>query len=85
MEMPITKPSMVSYADELNFAQFLEKLMEEGHNGFIRVTSGSDEGYILFKDGKQMAASYGRHSKSDAVESIKSAVEKVIHLLNYLT
>jgi len=74
--MPITKPSMVSYADELNFAEFLEKLLKDKHNGFIRVTSGPDEGYILFKDGKQVAASYDRHAKSEAVENIKSAVEK---------
>lgn len=76
MEMPIIKPSMVSYADELNFLELLEDLLNKKHNGFIRVTSGSDEGYILFRDGEQVAASYGRHSKSKAVETMKSAMEE---------
>ena len=29
MEMPIISPSMVSYADELNFNQLLEESFEE--------------------------------------------------------
>jgi hypothetical protein len=76
MEMPITKPSMVSYADEVDFAQLLEKLSKNRHNGFIRITSGSDEGYILFENGKELAASYDRYAKSEAIDYIKSAVEK---------
>ncbi|MCE5213626.1 MAG: DUF2226 domain-containing protein [Methanobacterium sp.] len=76
MEMPITKPSMVSYADEVDFAEILEKLLKDRHNGFIRVTSGSDEGFILFENGKQLAASYERYSKSEAIDQIKSAMEK---------
>lgn len=75
MEMPITKPSMVSYADEVDFAQLLKKLLNERYNGFIRVTSDSEEGYILFNNGKQVAASYDRLTKSEAVRSIKTAME----------
>jgi len=74
MEMPITKPSMVSYADELDFSKLMEDLAKDHKNGFIRVTSGSEEGYILYKDGKQVAASYGRFSKSEALEKINSAL-----------
>lgn len=75
MEVPITKPSMVSYADEVDFAQLLEKLLKDRHNGFLRITAGADEGFILFKDGKQVAAEYDRFSKSQAIESIFSACE----------
>lgn len=73
MDVPITKPSMVSYADEVNIAQLLENLLKDRHNGFMRVTAGADEGYILFKDGNQVAAEYDRFSKSQAIESILTA------------
>ena len=76
MEMPIISPSIVSYADELNFNQLLEDLLKNKHNGFIRVTSGSYEGYILFKNGNQVAASYDKYSKLEAVESIKSIIKE---------
>ena len=76
MEMPIISPSMVSYADELNFSHLLEDLLKDKHNGFIRVTSGSLEGYILFKNGKQVAASYDKYSKLEAVKSIASAMQE---------
>lgn len=75
MEVPITRPSMVSYADEVNFAQLLEKLLKNRHNGFIRVTAEDSEGYILFKDGKQTAAEYDRFSKSQAIKNIVSVCE----------
>ncbi len=75
MEMPITKPSMVSYADELDFSKLMEDLAKDHKNGFIRVTSRSEEGYILYKDGKQVAASYDRFSKMEALEKINSALE----------
>ncbi len=74
--MPIISPTMVSYADELNFNQLLEDLLRNKHNGFIRVTSGSYEGYILFKNGNQVAASYDKYSKLEAVESIKSIIKE---------
>jgi hypothetical protein len=77
MEMPITKPSIVSYADELNFNQLEDDLNNKQHNGFIRITAGSEEGYILYKNGKQVAASYDRFSKSEALEKIElSLAEK---------
>jgi hypothetical protein len=66
---------MVSYADEIDFVQLLNKLLKERHNGFMRITSGPDEGFILFKEGKQVAAEYGRFSKSDALETIMSATQ----------
>ncbi|PKL71550.1 MAG: hypothetical protein CVV29_10005, partial [Methanobacteriales archaeon HGW-Methanobacteriales-2] len=72
MEMPITKPSMVSYADELDFSKLMEDLAKDHKNGFIRVTSSSEEGYILYKDGKKVAASYERYSKGEALEKINS-------------
>ncbi|MDY9922635.1 DUF2226 domain-containing protein [Methanobacterium sp.] len=74
MEMPITKPSMVSYADELDFSKLMKDLAKDHKNGFIRVTSRSEEGYILYKDGKQVAASYDRFSKIEALEKINSAL-----------
>ncbi|MEN6328864.1 MAG: DUF2226 domain-containing protein [Methanobacteriaceae archaeon] len=75
MDMPITKPSMVAYADELEFSQLLEDLSKTKKNGFIRVTSGSEDGYLLFKDGKQVAASYDHLSKLEAIDKIKLAME----------
>jgi hypothetical protein len=75
MDVPITKPSMVSYADDLDFAQLLENLLKDKHNGFMRITSGADEGFIIFKDGRQVAAEYGRFARSAAIENISSAME----------
>lgn len=75
MELPITRPSMVSYADEINFSELLGKLKSDKYNGFIRITAGSSEGYILFKNGDQVAASFDQHSKRDALEKIKSVMD----------
>ena len=75
MELPITRPSMICYADEIEFPEFLKDLSAKEHNGFIRITSGSEEGYILFKEGKEIAASYERHSRVDAIENIKAAMD----------
>lgn len=76
MDLPIKKPSMVSYADDLDFLKVLEDISKKNHNGFIRVTSGSEEGYILFSNGEEVAVSYGDYLKSDAIERIKSAMDK---------
>lgn len=75
MELPITKPSMVSYADQIDFNQLVGELSKNKHNGFIRVTSGSEDGYLLFKEGEQIAASYDTYSKLDALERIRSVTE----------
>ena len=75
MDLPITRPSMMCYADELKFPDLLNDLSSKKHNGFIRITSGSEEGFILFKEGKEIAASYVRYSRVDAIEKIKSAME----------
>ncbi len=75
MELPITRPSRISYADELNFSELLGELKSKRYNGFIRVTSDSEEGHILFKEGKQVAASYDKDSKVEAIKKIKSATE----------
>ena len=74
MELPINRPSQMSYADEVDFNGLLGKLKSERFNGFIRVTSGSAEGYILFREGKQSASSFESYSKAEAVEKIKSIV-----------
>ncbi|HOI70729.1 MAG TPA: hypothetical protein PLC38_00420, partial [Methanobacterium sp.] len=76
MDVPITKPSMVSYADDLDFAQLLGNLLKEKHNGFMRITSDADEGFIIFKDGRQVAAEYGRFAGSAAIEQFSSAMEE---------
>ncbi|MDP3484300.1 MAG: DUF2226 domain-containing protein [Methanobacteriaceae archaeon] len=76
MELPITKPSQVSYADELEFSALMEKMYEKSFDGFIRITHGSEEGYILFEDGNPAAAAYDRFLKNEAVEKIKKAMEK---------
>ena len=75
MELPITRPSQMSYADEINFSELLGELKSKRFNGFIRVTSGSSEGYILFNEGIQSAASFDNYSKIEAIEKIKSAVD----------
>ncbi len=74
MELPITKPSMICYADEIEFAELLKDLSLKRHNGFIRITSSSEEGFILFKQGKEIAASYDRHSRVEAIEKINDAI-----------
>ncbi|MDO9627633.1 MAG: DUF2226 domain-containing protein [Methanobacteriaceae archaeon] len=76
MELPITKPSQVSYADELEFSDLMEKMYEKSYDGFIRITHGSEEGYILFEDGQPVAASYDRFLKNEAVIKIEKAMEK---------
>ena len=76
MELPITRPSRISYADELNLNELLGELKSKEYNGFIRITAGSEEGHILFKDGKQIAASYDNDSKMDAIKKIKSAADE---------
>lgn len=76
MELPITKPSQVSYADELLFSDLLKKMSEKNYNGFIRITHGSEEGYILFDDGNLAAASYERYLKNEAVNKIENAMER---------
>jgi len=75
MDLPITRPSMMCYADEIEFPEFLKDLSDKKHNGFIRITSGTDEGFILFKKGEEIAASYDRHSRVDAIEKIKDAMD----------
>jgi hypothetical protein len=75
MELPINRPSQMFYADEVDFNGLLGKLKSERFNGFIRVTSGSGEGYILFNEGKQRASSFEDYSKVEALEEIKSIVK----------
>ena len=75
MELPITRPSQMSYADEINFSELLGELKSKRFNGFVRVTSGSSEGYILFNEGMQSAASFDNYSKIEAIEKIKSVVD----------
>ena len=75
MELPITRPSMICYADEIEFPDLLKDLSSKRHNGFIRITAGSEEGFILFKEGKEIAASYDRHSRVNAIEKITIAMD----------
>jgi hypothetical protein len=75
MELPITRPSRIAYADELNFSELLGELKSTRYNGFIRVTYELEEGHILFKEGKQVAASYDKDSKVNAIKKIKLAAD----------
>jgi hemin uptake protein HemP len=75
MDLPITRPSKICYADECDFPEMLIELSANKHNGFIRITSGDDEGFILFKKGNEIAASYDRYSRVEAIENIKVAME----------
>lgn len=75
MELPITRPSQMSYGDEINFSELLGELKSKKYNGFIRVTSGSSEGYVLFNDGIQSASSFDEYTKTEALEKIKSTVD----------
>jgi len=74
MKLPINVPLQMSYADELDFNRLLGKLKSKKFNGFIRVTSGSSEGYILFREGKQKASSFEDYAKVEAIEKIKAIV-----------
>lgn len=76
MDLPITKPSTISYAEDCDFKEILNKLSSNNHNGFIRVTEGNDEGFILFKNGKEIAASYERFSRIDAINKIQAAMNE---------
>jgi hypothetical protein len=75
MELPITRPTQMSYADEIDFSELLGNLKSKRFNGFIRVTSGPSDGYILFNEGRQSASSFGSYSKKEAIEQIKSIVD----------
>ena len=75
MDLPITRPSKICYADECDFPEMLIELSANKQNGFIRITSGDDEGFILFKKGNEIAASYDRYSRVEAIENIKVAME----------
>ena len=81
MELPITRPSYVSYGDEVDFDKFLEKLARKKHNGFIRITHASSEGHILLKNGTPVAASYDRYMKSEAMKKILEIVDKIDTLI----
>ncbi|MDD3454225.1 MAG: DUF2226 domain-containing protein [Methanobacteriales archaeon] len=81
MELPITRPTYVSYGDEVEFDKFLEKLARKKHNGFIRITHASSEGHIIIKDGTPVAASYDRYMKSEAMEKILEIVNKMETLI----
>lgn len=81
MDLPITKPSTVSYAENCDFKEMLNELTSKNHNGFIRISEGDDEGFILFKNGKEIAASYERFSRSDAIKKIQTAVNKNLTLI----
>ncbi|UTB33324.1 MAG: DUF2226 domain-containing protein [Methanobacterium sp. ERen5] len=81
MDLPITKPSTVCYAENCDFKEMLNELSLKNHNGFIRITEGNDEGFILFKNGKEIAASYERFSRVDAVKKIQAAVNDDLTLI----
>jgi len=81
MELPITRPTQVSYGDELDFDKFLEKLARKRYNGFIRVTHASSEGHILLKEGIPVAASYDRYMKKEAMEKILEIIDKINTLI----
>lgn len=81
MDLPITRPSKVSYAENCDFKEILNELSMKNHNGFIRITEGDDEGFILFKNGKEIAASYERLSRVDAINKIQSAMNEDLTLI----
>ncbi|MGZ7135443.1 MAG: DUF2226 domain-containing protein [Methanobacterium sp.] len=74
MDLPITRPSQMSYGDEIDFNDLLDKLKSKRFNGFIRVTHGKSEGYILLKNGMERASSFDDYSKMEALQKIKSIV-----------
>jgi len=81
MDLPITKPSTISYAEDCDFKETLNDLSSKNHNGFIRVTEGNDEGFILFKNGKEIAASFERYSRADAINKIQNAMNDASTLI----
>jgi hypothetical protein len=81
MDLPITKPSSVSYAENCDFKEVLNELSMKNHNGFIRITEGNDEGFILFKNGREIAASFERFSRTDAINKIQAAVNHDLTLI----
>lgn len=87
LELSKINPSKVYNHKEITFDSLLEQIMAVKFNGFIKITpKNTEEGHILFKEGKGIAASYSRYLKNfildeeyfkeDAILKIKKAAKK---------
>lgn len=67
----------------MSFKSILEHVFNSKFNGFIRITTRStNEGYILFKEGKEIAASFSRYFKNFVLDEEfikKDALRKIEH------
>ena len=59
MELSKIKPSKIYDNNHMSFKSILEHVFNSKFNGFYPITTRStNEGYILFKEGKEIAASF---------------------------
>jgi len=63
MELTSIEPSRTLDSNDTNISELIENISKREYDGFIKITKGFDEGYILFKEGKAIAASYTEHKK----------------------
>ncbi|HHY00838.1 MAG TPA: hypothetical protein GX531_05640 [Methanothermobacter sp.] len=65
MELSKIKPSKIYDNSQMSFNSILEHVFNSQFDGFIRITTKStNEGYILFKKGKEIAASFSSYLKN---------------------
>lgn len=92
MELSKVKPSKIYDDGEMTFKSLLKQIINTKFNGFIRITTqNTNEGFILFKEGKGIAASYSRYlknlvldeelSKEDALRKIEYETRKRSYII----
>lgn len=65
MELSKIKPIKIYNNNEMAFNSLLKQITNSKFDGFIKIkTRRTDEGYILFRDGKGIAASYSQYLKN---------------------
>jgi hypothetical protein len=83
LELSKIKPSKIYDNNQMSFKSILEHVFNSKFNGFIRITTRStNEGYILFKEGKEIAASFSRYFKNFVLDEEfikKDALRKIEH------
>ncbi len=83
MELSKVKPSKIYDQNEVTFKSLLKQILKTKFNGFIRITTSStNEGFILFKEGKGIAASYSRYFKNFVLDDEffkEDALRKIEH------
>lgn len=87
MELSKVKPSKIYDKNEVTFKNLLKQILKTKFNGFIRITTNSNnEGFILFKEGEGIAASYSRYLKNFVLDEElfkEDALRKIEHIASH--